>query len=277
MPYFFADFDFQTHAQEMAPLVAQLPPPAAAAAEGEAAPQATKWEDIFKENTGGYKPRSYVYEEFEPHFPSSSSSSPSPPPRFLEVGSGYGCTLFPLVQHFAAFSYTATDFSASALDALRANPLFDARRMATHCWDVTQPPFSDGLGQHEYDVVLSIFALSAVNPMHHVSALQHMAACMKHPTGRLLFRDYAIHDHTMFRHSERLAEHLFRRRDGTLCFYFSLEHLVEVGRAAGLDVVEQYYCCVASKNRKKEACMKRVFVHAVFQRRHDEPVPAGEP
>ena len=79
----------------------------------------------------------------------------------------------------------------------------------------------------------------------------------------------------MLRHNERLGETLFRRRDGTLCFYFSLDHLVEVGRAAGLVVVEQYYCCVASKNRKTETAMKRVFVHAVFQRRHapgsDEP------
>jgi len=64
--------------------------------------------------------------------------------------------------------------------------------------------------------------------------------------------------------------------EGTLSYYFDLEHTREIAEAAGFIVRELEYATVINRNRKagsnvdedggpSSASMKRVFVHAVLQ------------
>jgi hypothetical protein len=88
-------------------------------------------------------------------------------------------------------------------------------------------------------------------------------------SGVILFRDYGVHDMTMYRHSVRHGETFFRRNDTTLAFYFDLEYIREIAEKAGLQCLELEYATVSVRNRK-ENCkqsqkqMDRVFVHAVL-------------
>ena len=85
------------------------------------------------------------------------------------------------------------------------------------------------------------------------------------PTGgRLLFRDYGIADMT----STCLSHLLFRRSEGTLAYYFTLDYLRHLVESDDLFVVEELqYATVFMKNRKKDICGRRVFVHGVFRKR----------
>jgi hypothetical protein len=64
----------------------------------------------------------------------------------------------------------------------------------------------------------------------------------------------------------QLALNLYRRLDGTLCYFFTKDDLCAKMGAAGFEVVECSYVCTKLLNRKKQFEMKRVFVHGVFQR-----------
>ena len=98
------------------------------------------------------------------------------------------------------------------------------------------------------------------------------------------FRDYAHLDMTMLRHKQRLGLFLFRRPDGTICYYFTQEYLQALlsttvsvpsltsssTRSISLnevfEIAEMKYACVKNVNRKKNIEMNRVFIHAVFRK-----------
>ena len=82
----------------------------------------------------------------------------------------------------------------------------------------------------------------------------------------MLFRDYANHDMTMYRHKIRHGERLFRRADKTYAYYFVEEDIKELATARGFAVAEIYYATVQNKNRKTNASMNRVFLHAVLRK-----------
>ena len=106
----------------------------------------------------------------------------------LEVGSGYGCTLLPLVQYFLNESsanpyFVATDYSQVALSVLRNNDVyknaFIKNSMTTAIWDVTLPlPTSLQNYSNAASIVLSIFALSAVYPELHSNCLYNISTAM---------------------------------------------------------------------------------------------------
>lgn len=64
----------------------------------------------------------------------------------------------------------------------------------------------------------------------------------------------------------QLGKNLYRRGDGTLCYFFSTEDLASKAEAAGFEAVECKYVCVRLLNRKKQFEMRRVFVHGVFRK-----------
>ena len=111
---------------------------------------------------------------------------------------------------------------------------------------------------------MSIFTLSAIPPEKHPLCLSNIASALA-PGGVILFRDYARHDMTMYRHKTRLDEGLYQRADGTLAYYFDKEYMAAlVGGVAGLRLVECEYCCVENRNRKTGQALRRVFLHAVM-------------
>ena len=88
------------------------------------------------------------------------------------------------------------------------------------------------------------------------------------PGGMLFIWDHGVLDITHLRlpASRKVAHRLYRRGDGTLC-YFLTPHELELRMiAAGFKKQECKYACVQLKNRKQELNMRRVFLHGVFSR-----------
>lgn len=71
-------------------------------------------------------------------------------------------------------------------------------------------------------------------------------------------------------HDRQLGDRLYRRLDGTLCYFFTVEDLSAKAEAAGFEVAECSYACTRLMNRKTQFEMKRVFVHGVFRRPGDQ-------
>ncbi len=64
----------------------------------------------------------------------------------------------------------------------------------------------------------------------------------------------------------QVGEKLYRRGDGTLCYFFSTEDLRSKAEAAGFEAVDCKYACTRLLNRKKQFELRRVFVHGVFRK-----------
>jgi methyltransferase-like protein 6 len=90
------------------------------------------------------------------------------------------------------------------------------------------------------------------------------------PGGVLLIRDHGLYDLTHLRlpPEQQLADKLYRRLDGTTCYFFTTEDLQTKAETAGFVTRECKYACTNLLNRKKQINMKRVFVHGVFERTH---------
>ena len=86
------------------------------------------------------------------------------------------------------------------------------------------------------------------------------------PGGTLCFRDYGMYDHAQMRfpQEQQVGPVLFRREDGTLAHFFSMEAVAALFLAAGFEQQESYYCCVKVNNRRKQVGMARVWLHAKF-------------
>lgn len=266
------------------------------------------WNKFYQPHNSGevYKPRNYLYAEFEKYFKLCVQVQSIC--YVCEVGCGFGCSIFPLLQLLPETTqFLASDFSSTSLEILRRNENFvkNSERISVKCYDILQEPSTCSMLSSSsqssstetrtsesataiepitnacklQDIVLCIFVLSAVPPQFHVRALLNMAALMKNGAF-LLFRDYGIYDMTMFRHKYRMkgadeSEYLFRRdKDGTLAYYFSLERLRQLVESTGvLRVEELSYATVEIRNRKKPMqTMKRVFVHMVCSKCDDSRV-----
>lgn len=75
-----------------------------------------------------------------------------------------------------------------------------------------------------------------------------------------------LHLHLMRLRLQMQSDALYRRGDGTLSYFFSTAMLQQLAEAAGFEMVECEYACVALRNRRRGASMRRVFVHGVFRR-----------
>ncbi|RYH05846.1 class I SAM-dependent methyltransferase [archaeon] len=226
--------------------------------------QATKWEQLFSCHVSGslYKRRNYLYKEFSAHLADSLV--------LMELGCGYGSSVFALLPHLAADAKVwAVDHSSEALRILQCHPDYDPERIECVKWSMaallpTEPP--DALTHCAPDTILLVFSLSAILPHEHVTGVRNIKALLSRSGGRglVLFRDYGMHDMTMYRHQQRLSDLTFQRKDGTLCHYFTVEYVAALFTGEGFAMLECKYATVINKNRKQEKTMHRVFVHAVF-------------
>lgn len=218
---------------------------------------AKDWDSLFNSHSTGviYKPRNYLYKEF--------NAVLSRPHRLLEIGCGYGSSLFSLINQGACEHYFASDHSFNALAMLEASKLFDSQRMSVLEWDFAEPAPPAVLATAA-TVVLAVFALSAVTVDKHRQVIRNIKAILQ-PGGHVLLRDYGLHDMTMYRHKRRIAEHTFLRTDNTICHYFTLQELESMMVDEGFVVTELRYATVINRNRKEGKVMHRVFVHGVFQ------------
>lgn len=117
------------------------------------------------------------------------------------------------------------------------------------------------------DYVTLIFTLSAI-PFQRMSFVVAGCLAVLKPGGLLLFRDYGLFDMTMLRFppEQRVGLREYRRSDGTLSYFFSLDIVRNLFIGAGFIELELEYCCVISVNHRSGKKMQRVWVHGKFQK-----------
>lgn len=220
-----------------------------------------KWENFFRSHRHGiaYKPRRYLYEEFRAYLTSDNVNAMT----ICEVGCGHGSSIFPLMRLLPSARFIATDFSQEALEIMSRHREFDPDIISSHRWDISRPAPSGVVDNASH--ILCIFVLSSIDHCRHEQCLRNIREVLQ-TDGVVLFRDYAIHDMTMYRHEQRLDECLFRRQDGTLAYYFSKEYFHDLAERSCFEVVECHYSTVVVRNRSLEKNMKRVFLHAVLKK-----------
>lgn len=206
-----------------------------------------------------YKPRNYLVKEFP-----ELCAPEREVVEILELGCGYGSAIFPILTECPNVRAQACDFSAHAIDILQHNPEYDARRCRAFVCDIAQEELA-GVAPESVDIVLMVFVLSALPPESFAHALQKVYAALR-PGGVVCFRDYGLYDLAMRRNAKKLGPSLYYRSDGTLASFFSREALAQLFEQAGFRTLENEYCTVRLRNRKKGVTMDRVWLHAKLQK-----------
>lgn len=210
----------------------------------------------------------------------------------LECGCGSGSAALPLMKLFPRDKFILFDISAHAVELLSKHPVaqhhYTNGLLTTFVCDVSNDnPGADfdAIPKHSVDRILLIFVLSAVPIERMVIALQRLRELLK-PNGQLLFRDYAIMDHNLYRFQERPnAESLvsdgiaFLKSDGTRQVFFELGFTTKIFARAGLRPLTHEevggphkastlssveYHCNRVVNRKNGKSMHKVFVTGAF-------------
>ncbi|TDH70841.1 hypothetical protein CCR75_005550 [Bremia lactucae] len=219
-----------------------------------------KWDVFHARNNGKvYKPRNYLVKEFP-----ELSSSEFKAIEVLELGCGYGSAIFPILAECSNVHAQVCDFSAHAISILERNPAYDPLRCRAFVCDIAQEAFKE-IAPGSIDIVLMIFVLSALLPESFARTLDKIFAALQ-PGGLVCFRDYGLYDLAMRRNAKKLGPTLYYRGDGTLATFFSREVVAELFEQAGFCVLENEYCTVRLRNRKKGIDMDRVWLHAKFQK-----------
>ncbi|XP_058082835.1 uncharacterized protein LOC131230841 isoform X2 [Magnolia sinica] len=251
------------------------------------------WKSFHKRHSSGrfFKERRYLLKEF-PELLSCGDFS-----KVLEVGCGNGSTVLPILRTKALekaremvdavlglsikhrFHAFFCDFSVNG---------FPSWLFCDAC-QKTYPKRPDCLADVEVnneaspselsslqgamcciggvDFVTLIFTLSAVPFQRMPPVITECISVLK-PGGLLLFRDYGLYDMTMlrFQPNKRVGFREYVRSDGTHSYFFSLDTVRELFLGAGFIELELEYCCVKSVNRRSGKDMRRVWVHAKFQK-----------
>lgn len=196
----------------------------------------------------------------------------------LEIGCGVGNTIFPLIEQvysaegvdedaMGRISFMATDFSPQAIKHLQANSQYHKYQpsLDTAVMDITKP-LSDSFSGRQFDIIVCIFVLSAVNPSTWDTVNKNITALLK-PGGVVLFRDYGRYDMTQLRFKKHrvLGENFYVRGDGTLVYFFTLEQ-VQDELFKGLLPLQNSIDRRLLTNRLKKIKMYRVWIQSQFQK-----------
>ena len=226
--------------------------------------------------------------------------------RVLEVGCGSGSSCVALLKARDDLILTAIDYSKAAVSLAEHNVAACGgaqlmQRFSAHVCDIVRdiPPTPHQRDRDQwktqerekeanntttervsmmaptacvyYDVAMMVFTLSAIPREHAVAALRHVASVLRPNGGVLVLRDYGQYDMAMLRFKpERcvIPGEVYRRYDGTLARFMTLELLEELARATEGDLHFQSgkYITIRLENRKTKQIMHRVFVEARFVR-----------
>lgn len=184
-----------------------------------------------------------------------------------ELGCGVGNSTFPLLEENPTLRVYCSDFSAAAVQLLRAHPRCDpARVLGCAVADCADEEAVAAAVPEPCDTVLLVFVLSAMPP----AAMPRVAAAARRvlrPGGVALVRDYGEGDACQRRFEEtpssrRLQEQLFCRGDGTQAYFFSLAALRRLWEEAGFEVLQ----CEERVTQPAAGGHLRRFVQGQFQR-----------
>ncbi|CAI5743518.1 unnamed protein product [Peronospora destructor] len=234
---------------------------------------AKSWDKFYKRNsTNFYKDRHYLHLVFQDLgvIPEAACDTKI----LLEVGSGVGNAVLPLLKINPGLHIVAIDFADLAIELLKKQPLYDEARVAASVCDITKDALPDAaFANGGVDFALFLFCLSALHPYKMKDAVNKVVAVIK-PGGKLFFRDYGRYDQAQlrFRPGCKLQDNFYVRQDNTRAYYFTTEEVEDIFKEAGLVVVENEYIRRQYANRQQNVVRFRVWVHAIFEK----PLTVGE-
>ena len=218
------------------------------------------WDRFYgRHATNFFKDRHYLREAF----PELAVASPS---TLLDCGCGVGNALLPLLESSPELRVIACDISSTAIALLKADATFAALAAAGRCEafvrDATADELPPPVQAQPADCALMLFVLSAIAPDKMLAAVRFAAAGLR-PGGTFLFRDYGRYDHAQIRFGEgaKLRDHFYVRQDGTRAYFFSLEEMVRLTCAAGLEPFDVHYIKRTQTNAKSGQVWERTWVH----------------
>lgn len=215
----------------------------------------------------------------DPKEATSSNESGNEKLVAMEVGSGVGNSLFPLMEENPDISFYAFDCSANAIALLRQHEKYSEPKCRAFVCDITREEIpSSEVKDGSVDIVTMIFMLSAVAPEQMDDVLQKINRKMK-IGGTVLFRDYGVYDMTQMRFfakktPNKMGENFYRRSDGTFTYFFSLEVLEQLFKRNGFDIIENTFDTRVLSNRKRKIRMYRVWAQSKFVKVADTPLPS---
>ena len=217
---------------------------------------------------GFFKERTFLLLEFPMLRAERGADGPL---RVLEVGSGNGSSVLPLLSGNAQVHVHATDPSPAAVEQTRlaVDAAGFGARLTTEVQTTAAVPCC--VCHAPFDLAMIVFTLSAV-PADGDGALLRETGALLRAGGALLIRDYGLYDarHLVDARESQLLQgttpHEYLRPGGMHRRYYSLERIAELARAAGLRVEESRYLCVRLHNEKKQLTRDRVYIHAVLRK-----------
>ena len=172
----------------------------------------------------------------------------------LEIGAGVGNTAFPLLKHNRNqdLMIHAVDFSIKAVHVMQESELFDSRYMTASHWDMASDHLPRGLMPGSIDVVVLIFAFSALSPKQWTQALRNVYTALR-PGGEVCFRDYGRGDlaQVRFKKGRWLGENFYVRGDGTRVYFFDEDELRRIW-SGGVSGAAQEALVVAENSQSQD-------------------------
>jgi len=222
-----------------------------------------------------FKDRNWLFTEFPELNTGNGGGGDEGGFKILEVGCGVGNTVFPVLEtnsHPETRVY-ACDFAQTAVDLVKQHPeyLKDNSRCKAFVCDITNDddwrenaPFEPD----HLDAVTMLFVLSAIDPETGMDrAVRNIFRHLK-PGGCVYFRDYGRYDLAQLRikPGKCLRENFYARGDGTLCYFFTEDELVDLFVRNGFELVQTKVDRRLQVNRGKKLKMYRVWLQAKFRK-----------